>query len=99
MLGLSGFLVINGWGLATVDAGSPEVTGFWQGLAWVVNGVLLQPFAYWLLEVLALAWWTWGGLALLAAIILFNTSALAILAYWLAVQLRSRAWPGAWPGQ
>lgn len=88
--GLVGFLVSNGWGLALVDSGSAETGPAATALGWLVNYVLLQPLAYWIIEAGSFAWWTWAGLGGLLAVIAFNTLALATAVWALRRRLRRR---------
>ena len=44
-----------------------------EALHALAAGVLLQPLAYWVLERLALPWWTWAGLVATTALLALNS--------------------------
>ena len=78
-LGLGGFLALSGWALGSADAavaGSTAVAGWLDG---VVSYGLLQPAAHWVLAADVIAWWTWGGLIALIALLAVNSALVVAL--------------------
>jgi hypothetical protein len=81
-LGLGGFLVLSGWTLGSADAGVPGPTAGAGWFATVVHYGLLQPAAHWVLAAGVIAWWTWGGLLALIALLAVNSMlVVALLAF------------------
>lgn len=87
-LSLGAFLGLNGWLLAAQDGGTEAAGAVW--IAWLVNFVLLQPLAHWILAAFPFAWWTWPGLLMLAGLLACNSSLLAAV-LWL-LRARFAAW-------
>jgi hypothetical protein len=89
VVGFVGFLLVNAWALAIADAGGSGVPTLARGVGWVVDYVLLQPLAHWVIDSTSPAWWTWPGLALLVTVIGLNSAAVAGAIQWLCLRLRS----------
>ncbi|MDX1562610.1 MAG: hypothetical protein R3305_06760 [Gammaproteobacteria bacterium] len=51
---------------------------------------MLQPFAHWLLDGLAVRWWTWPGLVAAASLIAANSLVVGAIVVALGRWLRSR---------
>jgi hypothetical protein len=88
LLSFAGFLLINTWSVGLADAGALSGGGIFRATAWLVDKVLLQPFAGWAIERLELAWWTWSGLTLSFALIVINSAAVIGVIGWLFRALR-----------
>lgn len=73
---LGAFIGLNAWAVGIQDAGTPPTALVWAEFP--VNFVLLQPIAYWVVDGLAIAWWTWPGLATLAALVGLNSAIVVI---------------------
>lgn len=78
-LAFGGFLAFNLVAAGAADAGAAAGGPLITSLARVVNYLLLQPFAYWVIAGAGLVWWTWGGLFLVACVVALNSCAVSWL--------------------
>jgi hypothetical protein len=77
-LSLGAFVGLKGWAVGVQDAGTAVDGAPW--LEGLVDWVLLQPLAHWVVEGVAIAWWTWPGLATTAVLFGLNSVVVAALA-------------------
>jgi hypothetical protein len=87
-LSLGAFLGLNAWAAGVQDAGTFAPAAGWVELP--LHFVLLQPLAHWILAAVAIRWWTWTGLATVAALIGLNSTLAVTLVWALIGELRRR---------
>jgi hypothetical protein len=88
-LSLGGFVGLYGWAAGVQDGGAAAAPSGWLEAA--LRYVLLQPLAHWVLEAVAIAWWTWAGLGGVALVFAINSAVVVGAAAVLARTFRSRA--------
>jgi len=72
-LGVGGHAGLNAWAMGFLDGGGREPGFAFTAARALVDYVLLQPFAHWVLVQGDVAWWTWPGLGLTALVVLANS--------------------------
>ena len=71
---------LRAWAVGAADSGVATVPAAVSTAAWLLELVLLQPAAYWILAALQLRWWTWAGLIATVLVTAINSGIVAALA-------------------